>query len=175
MNDSLVVVPVFDLVRFLFVGFLFFLLLFFPSLAWSSRWLTTLRTRRITMAERKIKMEEVAKHNDEKSLWFVIHGVVYDVTSFQEDHPGGDDVLKDRAGMDATQAFEDIGHSPEANEQLAEYRIGVLDGASVPAKKGSAPKKAGGANKEDESVIKKLLVPIVLVALAYGINYYFTN
>jgi cytochrome b involved in lipid metabolism len=80
------------------------------------------------MSEKTYKMEEVAQHKSAESLWFVIEGMVYDVTAFLEDHPGGDDVLKDKGGEDATQAFDDIGHSPEAVAQLAKYKIGRLDG-----------------------------------------------
>ncbi len=36
----------------------------------------------------------LSQHNTAESCWFVIRGVVYDVTKFLEDHPGGDDVLK---------------------------------------------------------------------------------
>ena len=36
---------------------------------------------------------------------------VYDVTKYVRDHPGGPDVLIDVAGADATEAYEDVGHS----------------------------------------------------------------
>lgn len=45
------------------------------------------------------------------------------------DHPGGADVLIDVAGKDATEAYEDVGHSEEANEILHTYLIGTLKGA----------------------------------------------
>ena len=39
---------------------------------------------------------------------------------------GGDEVLLDVAGQDATEAFEDVGHSDEAREILATFLIGKL-------------------------------------------------
>ncbi|KAG5629034.1 hypothetical protein H5410_000751 [Solanum commersonii] len=39
---------------------------------------------------------------------------VYDVTPFMEDHPGGDEVLLSASGKDATNDFEDVGHSDSA-------------------------------------------------------------
>lgn len=51
---------------------------------------------------------------------------VYDITKYLEDHPGGATVLVEVAGTDATEAFEDIGHSDEAREALNEYEIGKL-------------------------------------------------
>jgi cytochrome b involved in lipid metabolism len=47
---------------------------------------------------RVISKEEVAKHNKEGDLWFIIHGKVYDVSKFAEEHPGGVDILMERAG-----------------------------------------------------------------------------
>ncbi|PHJ25191.1 cytochrome b5 family heme steroid binding domain-containing protein [Cystoisospora suis] len=73
-------------------------------------------------------MNEINKHNTEKDYWCVIGGVVYDLTEFLEDHPGGVEVLMDYAGQDATDAFEDIGHSYSARKMAADYAIGVLDG-----------------------------------------------
>ena len=39
---------------------------------------------------------------------------------------GGEEVLLDLAGQDATEAFEDVGHSDEAREILAGLKIGTL-------------------------------------------------
>jgi cytochrome b involved in lipid metabolism len=36
-----------------------------------------------------VSKEQVAAHNKSDSLWIVIDEDVYDVTKFQDDHPGG--------------------------------------------------------------------------------------
>ena len=41
-------------------------------------------------------------------------------------HPGGEEIMIENAGMDSTEAFEDVGHSTDAREMLAEYLIGEL-------------------------------------------------
>lgn len=33
---------------------------------------------------------QVSKHNTLQSLWIIIDGIVFDVTAFQHEHPGGD-------------------------------------------------------------------------------------
>jgi cytochrome b involved in lipid metabolism len=56
----------------------------------------------------------------------VLSGKVYNVTQFMDEvsinitnqHPGGDEVLIEQAGVDATDAFEEIGHSDDAKELL---------------------------------------------------------
>jgi cytochrome b5 len=67
--------------------------------------------------------------------------LVYDATKFLDEHPGGEEVLLDMAGThypekagaqsflgkDATDAFEDVGHSDEAREILAGLFKGNLD------------------------------------------------
>ena len=52
--------------------------------------------------------------------------LVYDVTKYMDDHPGGKDILLEVAGTDATEAFEEVGHSDEAREQLEPFHIGAL-------------------------------------------------
>lgn len=52
--------------------------------------------------------------------------LVYDVTKYLDDHPGGKDILLEVAGTNATEAFEEVGHSDEAREQLQPYYIGDL-------------------------------------------------
>lgn len=41
--------------------------------------------------------------------------VVYDVSKFIHEHPGGEEVLRVFAGKDATEGFEDAAHSEEFN------------------------------------------------------------
>ena len=48
---------------------------------------------------RVITREELLQHATLDSLWVCIHKKVYDVTTFVEDHPGGDTYLLDAAGM----------------------------------------------------------------------------
>ncbi|XP_051884528.1 cytochrome b5 [Pristis pectinata] len=72
-------------------------------------------------------MEEIKLHNKSKSTWLVIHDKVYDVSKFLEEHPGGEEVLFEQAGGDATESFEDVGHSSDAREMLKQYFIGELD------------------------------------------------
>ncbi|RPA80540.1 hypothetical protein BJ508DRAFT_415348 [Ascobolus immersus RN42] len=71
-------------------------------------------------------LEEVARHNTKDDLWLVIHNKVYNISKYLEDHPGGVDVLIELAGQDATTAFEDIGHSDEAREQMEPFFVGEL-------------------------------------------------
>ena len=56
--------------------------------------------------------------------------IVYDVTKYVKNHPGGVDVLVDVAGKDATEAYEDVGHSEDANDILEAYLIGTLKDAA---------------------------------------------
>uniref|UniRef100_A0A8C6R7K1 Cytochrome b5 type B n=1 Tax=Nannospalax galili TaxID=1026970 RepID=A0A8C6R7K1_NANGA len=70
------------------------------------------------------RLEEVAKRNSAEETWMVIHGRVYDITRFLSEHPGGEEVLLEQAGADATESFEDVGHSPDAREMLKQYYIG---------------------------------------------------
>ncbi|KAI1340168.1 glycolate oxidase [Xylariaceae sp. FL0016] len=54
---------------------------------------------------------EVARHNTKQDCWVVIHGKVWDVTSFIEEHPGGAEVILKCAGRDATDDYDSV-HDP---------------------------------------------------------------
>ncbi|EPY78608.1 hypothetical protein CB1_001033015 [Camelus ferus] len=71
-------------------------------------------------------LEEIQKHNDSKSIWLILHHKVYDLTKFLEEHPGGEEVLREQAGGDATENFEDVGHSTDARELSKTFIIGEL-------------------------------------------------
>ena len=50
-----------------------------------------------------ITVEELAKHITEEDCWILIGETVYDVTKFQNDHPGGKETIFSFAGKDATE------------------------------------------------------------------------
>ncbi|KAF9268554.1 hypothetical protein L218DRAFT_917391 [Marasmius fiardii PR-910] len=62
---------------------------------------------------RKLSGKEVAQHNSRESCWIIVHGNVYDVTEFLDDHPGGSKIILKYAGKDATQEYDPI-HPPDA-------------------------------------------------------------
>jgi len=80
------------------------------------------------MASQKkvFRAQEVKSHKDAKSTWIIIHNQVYDVTKFLDEHPGGEEVLLEQAGGDATEAFEDVGHSTDARDLMKDYLIGDI-------------------------------------------------
>lgn len=51
---------------------------------------------------------------------------MYDVSAYREEHPGGAQLLIDVGGIDATEAFEDVGHSDDARDLLDPLLIGEL-------------------------------------------------
>lgn len=129
---------------------------------------------------------------------------VYDVTKFLEDHPGGDEVLLSATGMmlaamvflcqhffpnlqmyiddiwfagkDATDDFEDVGHSTSARAMMDEFYVGDIDSSTIPSKTTYTPPKQPHYNqdKTPEFIIKLLqfLVPLLILGLAVGVRFY---
>uniref|UniRef100_A0AAQ4RKS6 Cytochrome b5 n=1 Tax=Gasterosteus aculeatus aculeatus TaxID=481459 RepID=A0AAQ4RKS6_GASAC len=77
------------------------------------------------------RLSEIEQQNTFKSTWIIIHHKVYDVTKFLEEHPGGEEVLREQAGGDATESFEDVGHSSDAREMSVAMVIGELHPVGV--------------------------------------------
>lgn len=76
--------------------------------------------------------EEVAKHSTGKDCWSVVDGVVYDLTSYVTDHPGGSAIIKELCGKDATASFaEQHGGASKPLAVLTAFEIGKLDGKST--------------------------------------------
>ena len=66
---------------------------------------------------------------DGKSLWVKIGAEVFDLTKFQEMHPGGMSVLNTVAGKDATEQFR-LWHGPHVMQKYKEkLRVGVIQEA----------------------------------------------
>ncbi|XP_039552476.1 cytochrome b5 [Passer montanus] len=112
-------------------------------------------------------LEEVAKRNSSREAWLVIHGRVYDVTRFLEEHPGGEEVLLEQAGRDATESFEDVGHSTDAREMLKQYYIGEVHPND---REKEASKNPSRTSSGQTSFWSTWLIPI-LGALVLGLMY----
>ncbi|XP_054725028.1 cytochrome b5-like [Uloborus diversus] len=117
-------------------------------------------------------LEDIASHNNKKSVWILIHGNVYDVTKFLEEHPGGEEVLLEQAGKHATEAFEDIGHSTDARELMKQYKIGELCDEDRQKIKEIQEKNHWPVAGSDESSWRNWLIPII-VAVSASIAYRF--
>ncbi|KZV96657.1 acyl-CoA dehydrogenase NM domain-like protein [Exidia glandulosa HHB12029] len=75
--------------------------------------------------------EEIAKHNKSGDLWTIIDGKVYDLSRFQNLHPGGLAALLDPdvAGQDATEIFYGLHrHEVLQKPQYARLQIGTVKG-----------------------------------------------
>lgn len=60
-------------------------------------------------------------------MWFIVDHKVYDVSDFIDAHPGGEVVLRQVAGQDATEAFYNL-HRHEVLQQYKSLCIGTLEG-----------------------------------------------
>ncbi|CAI5478022.1 unnamed protein product [Closterium sp. Yama58-4] len=69
--------------------------------------------------------EEVARHNKRDDCWVIIKNKVYDLTSYVDEHPGGDAILNN-AGEDATEGFYGPQHASRVFDQVEEFFIGDL-------------------------------------------------
>ena len=59
-----------------------------------------------------------AGQNSEHCCLVGLHGRIYDITDFMHSHPGSPETLMDNAGADATEFFEDVGHSSLARDLM---------------------------------------------------------
>ncbi|KAG1502827.1 hypothetical protein G6F54_002099 [Rhizopus delemar] len=80
-----------------------------------------------------------------------------------------EEVLVDEGGKDATEAFEDIGHSDEAREILENYLIGTLDEASQRKEYNVNVIRAGELPEEKSSSSLRIILPAIAIigALVY--------
>ncbi|KAL0904276.1 hypothetical protein M5K25_026363 [Dendrobium thyrsiflorum] len=134
---------------------------------------------------RELKYEREKEETDSKAVAWdssvrpvreIIEHEVYDVTPFMDEHPGGDEVLLAATGKDATNDFEDVGHSDSARDMIHKYCIGEIDSSTVPAKRAYVPPQQAPYNpdKTSDFLIKILqfLVPILILGLAFAVRYY---
>ncbi|KAG0719456.1 Cytochrome b5 [Chionoecetes opilio] len=111
-------------------------------------------------------LKEIAKHKSPESCWFVIHDKVYNVSKFLDEHPGGEEVLLESAGQNVTENFEDVGHSTDAREMMAEYYIGDLCEEDKKHTKDKGPKSWTSDKSSSDSMWRSWLLPVGLAFIA---------
>ena len=75
--------------------------------------------------DKQITMAEVEEHNRDDDCWVVLHGMVYDLTAFADEHPAGAESIHVLAGKDGSKAFSAV-HNKGLLDDFDEERIGVL-------------------------------------------------
>mmetsp|Transcript_4163 Transcript_4163/g.6136 ORF Transcript_4163/g.6136 Transcript_4163/m.6136 type:complete len:130 (+) Transcript_4163:57-446(+) len=75
-----------------------------------------------------ISKDELKLHNKEDDMWMALHGLVYDITLFQEYHPGGEAILLKAAGRDATLLFQKYHAWVNIEGLLANFVVGSFKG-----------------------------------------------
>lgn len=105
---------------------------------------------------------------------------MYNVTKYLEDHPGGVDILLEVAGKDASQSYDDAGHSEDAAEIMSAFHVGTLKGGGgkptttktvrVVIKDDPAPPAAAASSSAGAAVGAALALASVATAAAYGLR-----
>lgn len=118
------------------------------------------------MVTKKFTRKELVSRNSTKDAVFVIDNIVYDVTKFLDEHPGGHEVLVEKAGGDATEGFDDIGHSNDAKELMKKYIIGeVVEEDRIVTQKRSMSWSDNNKN-DTSSGLSSIVIPIILGIIA---------
>ncbi|KAI0751608.1 cytochrome b5 [Daedaleopsis nitida] len=121
---------------------------------------------------------ELKEHKTKDSLYILLHEKVYDVTKFMDEHPGGDEVILAEAGRDATEAFEDVGHSDEARALLADMLVGDFEKTDELKTKGSSssPSHSGAVNTAVQQGSNLMyFVPLGVLGAYFAYRYYSTG
>ena len=88
---------------------------------------------------RLISAAEVSEHGRQEDLWIIVNGQVFDISTYQFEHPGGEKVFKKVAGADATKQFLKNHKLSTLDRFRDEIFIGTL-------KKDDGDAKAGAQN-----------------------------
>ncbi|KAL4796796.1 acyl-CoA dehydrogenase/oxidase [Aspergillus venezuelensis] len=77
--------------------------------------------------------DDVASHNKSDNLWIIVDEDVYDLTKFQDEHPGGKKILQRVAGKDASKQFWKYHNEGILKKYKSQLQIGSLDSKKAAA------------------------------------------
>lgn len=103
------------------------------------------------------------------------------MTRFLAEHPGGEEILIDYAGKDATEAFEAIGHSKAACKLVMKFQVGYLQGYSIKLLDDNLDNKLPEDKKQMEAYVIKddlkpkhyVMVEFLLPLVVAGVYLYY--
>ncbi|KAL9252972.1 Cytochrome B5-like protein [Drosera capensis] len=111
----------------LFIGILLALFIFIPRFHKPSHGSSKMddygRRNAASKVSQKYAKAEVSLHNKRTDCWIIIKEKVYDVTSYVEEHPGGDAILV-HAGDDSAEGPQ---HATRTFDMIDDFYIGELD------------------------------------------------
>ncbi|TPX54829.1 hypothetical protein PhCBS80983_g05719 [Powellomyces hirtus] len=79
---------------------------------------------------KQITAEQVATHKTADDAWVIVHGKVYNVTGFLDDHPGGKKILLKNCGKDATKQFDQFHSDAVLAKVGAKFYVGDVAGSA---------------------------------------------
>ncbi|TKA78732.1 hypothetical protein B0A55_04544 [Friedmanniomyces simplex] len=107
-----------------------------------------------------LSASDVASHNKPDNLWIIVDEQVYDLTKFQEEHPGGKKILQRVAGKDASKQFWKYHNESILKKYSKQLLVGSLEGKALAEQKTPpTPSATPPPPAEKESEKKELVVP----------------
>jgi cytochrome b involved in lipid metabolism/uncharacterized membrane protein len=103
-------------------------------------------------------MKDVKAHATAADCWSVVDGTVYNLTSWEGQHPGGQQVIVGMCGADGTAAFKgQHGTQKRAVSALAQFAIGTIGGATpmAAASASSTPTASDSSGPTTMAEVKK--------------------
>ncbi|KAL9262684.1 Cytochrome b5 isoform A-like protein [Drosera capensis] len=94
---------------------------------------------------------------------------VYDVSTYLDEHPGGDDVVLEVTGKDSIEEFEDAGHSEEARDLLETFFIGELDPSATLIPEASS--REDTVAKPKEWALQYWAIPVAVVGISMVVGF----
>ncbi|KAK5745347.1 hypothetical protein LTR17_001508 [Elasticomyces elasticus] len=106
-----------------------------------------------------LSVSDVASHNKPDNLWIIVDDDVYDLTKFQEEHPGGKKILQRVAGKDASKQFWKYHNESILKKYSKDLKVGSLEG-KAPAEQQTPPTpSATPPPPAEKQQSKELVVP----------------
>ncbi|KAI9793013.1 MAG: hypothetical protein M1835_007506 [Candelina submexicana] len=101
--------------------------------------------------------DEVASHNKGDNLWIIVDEDVYDLTAFQEEHPGGKKILQRVGGKDASKQFWKYHNESILKKYKGQLQVGSLDSKPKEAVPPTPPATPPPQPKQEEE--KEIVKP----------------